>query len=120
MTRKEKIIEILQMVDKYHYCLDSDIERNADAILALPLDVPITDPCTDDEATTIIKHLGESNAKEFTSLFSRLLIREISCDRCVYRNEHRMCWAIKGPCDISHLKCDYRLDTKLSETPKPR
>lgn len=40
MTRKEKIIEILQMVDKYHYCLDSDIERNADAILALPLDVP--------------------------------------------------------------------------------
>ena len=46
--------------------------------------------------------------------------REISCDRCVYRNEHRMCWAIKGPCDISHLKCDYRLDTKLSETPKPR
>ena len=40
MTRKEQIIEILQMVDKYHYCLDSDIERNADAILALPLNVP--------------------------------------------------------------------------------
>lgn len=40
MTRKEKIIEILQMVDKYHYCLDSDIERHADAILALPLDAP--------------------------------------------------------------------------------
>ena len=40
MTRKEQIIEILQMVDKYHYCLDSDIERHADAILAMPLDVP--------------------------------------------------------------------------------
>ena len=43
MTRKEQIIEILQMVDKYHYCLDSDIERNANAILALPLDVPSDD-----------------------------------------------------------------------------
>ena len=40
MTRQEKIRELLQMVDKYYYCLDSDIERHADAILALPLDVP--------------------------------------------------------------------------------
>ena len=29
---KEKVIEHLQMVDKYHYALDSDIEEHAEAI----------------------------------------------------------------------------------------
>jgi hypothetical protein len=38
--KREQIIEILMIVDKYHYCLDSDIERYADAILALPIDIP--------------------------------------------------------------------------------
>lgn len=32
---KEKVIEHLQMVDKYHYALDSDIQRHAEAIDAL-------------------------------------------------------------------------------------
>lgn len=39
MNKKEQIIQILKIVDKYHYCLDSDIERYADEILALPLEV---------------------------------------------------------------------------------
>ncbi len=77
--------------------------------------IEITSPCTHNEATIIKKCLNKINSEEFISMFSDFKIKIISCNRCVYHSGHNTCWSIKGNCNISHLKCDYRLDTLHKE-----
>ena len=64
MKRKERIIEILKMVDRYQYRLDSDINLFADEILAIPFDIPDSLEILNAERAYPMKTYPYSNVKD--------------------------------------------------------